>query len=48
LHAISHVIECVEQVRDTAGPRQVSGARIGVVTAGGGTMAGALVLARDG
>jgi acetyl-CoA acetyltransferase len=48
LHAISHVIECVEQLRGAAGARQVAGARTGVVTAGGGTMAGALLLAADG
>lgn len=45
LHAISHLIECVEQLRGTADQRQVEGARTGVVTAGGGTMAGALLLA---
>ncbi|MCA1834658.1 MAG: thiolase family protein [Actinobacteria bacterium] len=44
LHAISHVIECVEQLRGEAGERQVEGARTGVVTAGGGTMGGALLL----
>lgn len=47
LHAISHVIECVEQLRGTCGDRQVPGAEVGVVTAGGGTMAGALLLSRD-
>lgn len=45
LHGITHVIECVEQVRGTAGERQVAEAEVGVVTAGGGTMAGALLLA---
>jgi acetyl-CoA acetyltransferase len=47
LHAISHIIECVEQLRGTAGDRQVANAQVGVVTAGGGTMAGAAVLAAD-
>jgi acetyl-CoA acetyltransferase len=47
LHAISHVIECVEQLRGTAGARQVPGARVGLATAGGGTTAGALLLAAD-
>jgi acetyl-CoA acetyltransferase len=46
LHAISHVIECVAQLRGTAGDRQVPGAATGVVTAGGGTMAGAILLRR--
>ena len=44
LHAISHVIECVQQLRGECGDRQVAGAEVGVVTAGGGTMAGALLL----
>ena len=47
LHAISHVIECVQQLRGDASDRQVTGAEVGVVTAGGGTMAGALLLATD-
>jgi acetyl-CoA acetyltransferase len=46
LHAISHVIECVSQLRGEAGDRQVPGAQTGVVTAGGGTMAGALLFGR--
>ncbi|MGH2830791.1 MAG: thiolase family protein [Actinomycetota bacterium] len=44
LHAISHVIECVEQLRGSCGERQVEGAGVGVVTAGGGTTAGAVIL----
>ena len=48
LHGISHVIECVEQLRGTCGERQVPRAEVGVVTAGGGTMAGALLLSTDG
>jgi len=46
LHAITHVIECVEQLRGAAAERQVPGAEVGVVSAGGGTMAGAALLAR--
>jgi acetyl-CoA acetyltransferase len=48
LHGITHVIECVEQIRGTAAGRQVPGAELGVVTAGGGTMAGALLLGTKG
>jgi acetyl-CoA acetyltransferase len=47
LHAISHVIECVTQLRGTAAGRQVPHAEVGVVTAGGGTMAGTLLLTTD-
>ena len=46
-HAITHVIECAEQLRGTAGRRQIPKAEIGVVTAGGGTMAGTLLLSAD-
>jgi acetyl-CoA acetyltransferase len=44
LHAISHVIECVQQLRGECGERQVANAETGVVTSGGGVMAGALLL----
>src|SRR5439155_1752296 len=47
LHAISHVVECVQQLRGECGERQVGGAEVGVVSAGGGTMAGALLLTAD-
>src|SRR5207302_4245924 len=46
LHAISHVIECVEQLRGECGDRQVADAETGIVTSGGGPMAGALLLQR--
>ena len=46
LHAISHVIECVQQLRGEADERQVPDARTGIVTSGGGTMAGTLLLRR--
>ena len=47
LHGITHVVECVQQLRGQCGERQVEDARIGVVTAGGGTMAGVLLLGRE-
>jgi len=47
LHAISHVIECVKQLRGECGDRQVAGAEVGTVTAGGGIMGGALLLTAD-
>jgi thiolase-like protein len=47
LHAISHVIECVQQLRGECGERQVGGAQVGTVTAGGGIMGGALLLTTD-
>jgi len=46
LHAISHVIECVQQLRGECGERQVADAETGIVTSGGGTMAGAMLLRR--
>jgi acetyl-CoA acetyltransferase len=47
LHGITHVVECVQQLRGDCGERQVRDAKVGVVTAGGGTMAGALLLLRE-
>jgi len=47
LHAISHVIECAQQLRGDCGDRQVKGAEVGAVTAGGGIMGGALLLTVD-
>jgi len=44
LHAISHVVECVQQLRGECGDRQVANAETGVVTSGGGVMAGALLV----
>ncbi|HEX9775681.1 MAG TPA: hypothetical protein VGB83_08900 [Actinomycetota bacterium] len=44
LHAITHVVEAVEQLRGDGGERQVPGAEVAVVSAGGGTMAGAALL----
>jgi acetyl-CoA acetyltransferase len=46
-HGIGHLLEAVEQLRGTAGPRQVEGARAAFVANGGGPIAGALVLARE-
>jgi acetyl-CoA acetyltransferase len=47
LHAISHVVECVQQLRGECGDRQVEGASTGLVTSGGGPMAGALLMQKD-
>jgi acetyl-CoA acetyltransferase len=44
-HGIGHFLEGIEQLRGTAGPRQVPGARVAFVANGGGPIAGAVVLA---
>lgn len=46
-HGIGHLLEAVEQLRGSAGPRQVPDARVAFVANGGGPIAGALLLARD-
>ncbi len=43
IHGFNHHLEAVEQLRGTAGERQVSNARTAVVTAGGGPYGGALL-----
>ena len=45
-HGIGHLLEAVEQLRGTAGPRQVANAEVAFVGNGGGPIAGAVVLAR--
>lgn len=44
IHGFNHVIEAVEQLRGTAGERQVPNARIGLTTAGAMTCGSALIL----
>jgi len=44
-HGIGHFLEGIVQLRGTAGPRQVPGARVAFVANGGGPIAGAVVLA---
>jgi acetyl-CoA acetyltransferase len=46
-HGIGHLLEAVEQLRATAGARQVPDARAAFVGTGGGPIAGALVLANE-
>jgi acetyl-CoA acetyltransferase/uncharacterized OB-fold protein len=46
-HGFGFVYEAVTQLRHAAGERQVSGARTAVVTSGGGTPSGVLLLQRD-
>jgi acetyl-CoA acetyltransferase len=47
-HGYGFLYEAVTQLRHEAGERQVLGARIAVVTSGGGTPSGVLLLRRDG
>jgi acetyl-CoA acetyltransferase len=47
-HGFGFVYEAMAQLRHEAGERQVPGARTAVVTAGGGTPSGVLLLRRDG
>jgi len=47
IHGLNSVVEAVSQLRGEAGARQVEGARLGLVTAGGATATGsALILGR--
>jgi acetyl-CoA acetyltransferase len=46
-HGIGHILEGVEQLRRTAGPRQVADAQVAFVANGGGPIAGAFVLTRE-
>jgi len=48
LHGFGFVYEAITQLRHEAGERQVTGARTAVVTSGGGTPSGVLLLQRDG
>ncbi len=47
-HGFGFLFEAVTQLRHEAGDRQVVGARTAVVTSGGGTPSGVLLLQRDG
>lgn len=44
IHGFNHVYEAVEQLRGTAGPRQVAGARVALTTAGAMTCGSAMLL----
>jgi acetyl-CoA acetyltransferase len=46
LHGFGHLHEAVHQVRGTAGERQVPGVEVAVAAAGGGPLAGCLLLTR--
>jgi acetyl-CoA acetyltransferase len=46
-HGIGHLLEAIEQLRGTAGPRQVRDAKTAFVGNGGGPIAGALVLSTE-
>ena len=47
-HGFGFIYEAVTQLRHRAGERQVVGARTAVVTSGGGTPSGVMLLQRDG
>lgn len=47
-HGFGFLYEAIQQLRHDAGDRQVAGATTGVVTSGGGTPSGVLLLQRDG
>ena len=47
-HGFGFIHEAVAQLRHEAGDRQVPGARTAVVTTGGGTPSGVMLLRRDG
>jgi acetyl-CoA acetyltransferase/uncharacterized OB-fold protein len=47
-HGFGFIYEAVTQLRHEAGERQVTGARTAVVTSGGGTPSGVMLLQRDG
>ncbi len=47
-HGFGFVYEAVKQLRGEADDRQVAGASTAVVTTGGGTPSGVLLLRRDG
>jgi acetyl-CoA acetyltransferase len=46
-HGFGFIYEAITQLRHDAGERQVEGARTAVVTSGGGTPSGVLLLTRD-
>lgn len=47
-HGFGFIYEAMAQLRHEAGDRQVAGARTAVVTSGGGTPSGVMLLRRDG
>ena len=47
-HGFGFIYEAIAQLRHEAGDRQVAGARTAVVTSGGGTPSGVMLLQRDG
>jgi len=47
-HGFGFIFEAITQLRHDAGERQVAGARTAVVTSGGGTPSGVLLLRRNG